>query len=223
MIKIELITLNNIVKKYDDKVIMDGLDLKIYQNQFISIKGASGIGKSTLLNILAGLEKSDSGKHVFNNESMHDMNNNQLSEVRGKYMGYISQNNPMIRKRTVRENILFPLTLGNHNIQKANVLIEELSAYLKIDHLLDNKIEKLSGGEKQRVGIVRALAKEPMLLIADEPTGSLDENTTILVFELFKELSAKKMTIIMSSHSHLSKSYVDKEYIFNDNKLMPSC
>ncbi len=204
---------------YNEKKILNNINLEIEDNQFISIKGPSGVGKSTLLNILAGLEKSDSGKYIFCNTPMHELNSDKLSEIRGSQMGYISQYNPMIRKCTVRENILVPLFLEKYDEKQINSYIDELSMYLKIEHLLDKKIEKLSGGERQRVGIIRALIKKPKLLIADEPTGSLDEDTTILVFNLFKRLCENQMTIIMATHSHLSSQYADKEFILDSKGL----
>ncbi|POZ54486.1 Lipoprotein-releasing system ATP-binding protein LolD [Lysinibacillus sphaericus] len=213
MIKIiSFISLDNIVKAYNGKIILHHINLEIVNNQFISIKGPSGVGKSTLLNILAGLEKADSGKYILDRIEMHAQNLNELSEIRGSRIGYISQYNPMIRNLTVRENIVVPLLLGNYNQKQITAYLDELSACLKINHLLDKKIDKLSGGERQRVGVIRALIKKPILLIADEPTGSLDDDTTILVFHLFKRLSESGTTIVMATHSHLSSQYADKEY-----------
>ncbi|MFJ7408489.1 MULTISPECIES: ABC transporter ATP-binding protein [unclassified Lysinibacillus] len=213
MIKIiNFISLVNIVKAYNKKTILNKINLEVANNQFISIKGPSGVGKSTLLNILAGLEKADSGQYVMDSIEMHEQNLNELSNIRGSRIGYISQYNPMIRNLTVRENIVAPLLLGKYDKKQTKAYSDELSAYLKINHLLDKKIDKLSGGERQRVGIIRALIKKPKLLIADEPTGSLDDDTTMLVFNLFKRLCENETTIIMATHSHLSSQYVDKEY-----------
>lgn len=213
MIKIiNFISLVNIVKAYKEKTVLNNINLEVANNQFISIKGPSGVGKSTLLNILAGLEKADSGMYVMDSIEMHEQNLNELSNIRGSRIGYISQYNPMIRNLTVRENIVAPLLLGKYDKQQIMAFSDELSAYLKINHLLDKKIEKLSGGERQRVGVIRALIKKPKLLIADEPTGSLDDDTTMLVFNLFKRLCENETTIIMATHSHLSSQYVDKEY-----------
>jgi putative ABC transport system ATP-binding protein/lipoprotein-releasing system ATP-binding protein len=209
---INFISLVNIVKAYKEKTVLNNINLEVANNQFISIKGPSGVGKSTLLNILAGLEKADSGMYVMDSIEMHEQNLNELSNIRGSRIGYISQYNPMIRNLTVRENIVAPLLLGKYDKQQIMAFSDELSAYLKINHLLDKKIEKLSGGERQRVGVIRALIKKPKLLIADEPTGSLDDDTTMLVFNLFKRLCENETTIIMATHSHLSSQYVDKEY-----------
>ena len=221
MIKIiGLISLDNINKTYNEKIVLNKINLEVEENQFISIKGPSGVGKSTLLNILTGLEKADSGNYVMNNIEMHKQNLNELSEIRGNQIGYISQYNPMIRNHTVRENILAPFLLGKFDQKQITAYIDELSSNLKINHLLDKKIEKLSGGERQRAGIIRALIKKPKLLIADEPTGSLDEDTTILVFNLFKKLCENQTTIVMATHSHLSSQYADMEYIMSSEGVI---
>lgn len=209
---INFISLVNIVKTYKEKTILTNINLEVADSQFISIKGPSGVGKSTLLNILAGLEKADSGQYIMDGIEMHKQHLNELSTIRGSRIGYISQYNPMIRNLTVRENILAPLLLGKYDKKQSTAYSDELSEYLKIDHLLDKKIEKLSGGERQRVGVIRALIKKPTLLIADEPTGSLDDDTTSLVFNLFKRLCSHETTIVMATHSHLSSHYVNKEY-----------
>lgn len=221
MIKIlGLISVDNIKKTYNEKIVLNKINLEVEENQFISIKGPSGVGKSTLLNILTGIEKADSGKYVLNKIEMHKQNLNELSDIRGNQIGYISQYNPMIRNHTVRENILAPFLLGKFDKKQITAYIDELSSYLKINHLLDKKIEKLSGGERQRVGIIRALIKKPKLIIADEPTGSLDEDATILVFSLFKRLCENQTTIVMATHSHLSSQYADKEYIMSSEGVV---
>ncbi len=221
MIKIiNFISLVNIVKAYKEKTILTNINLEVADNQFISIKGPSGVGKSTLLNILAGLEKADSGQYVMDSIKMHEQNLNELSNIRGSRIGYISQYNPMIRNLTVRENIVAPLLLGKNDKKQTTACIDELSVYLKINHLLNKKIDKLSGGERQRVGVIRALIKKPKLLIADEPTGSLDDDTTMLVFNLFKRLCENETTIVMATHSHLSSQYVDKEYLMSSEGIL---
>ncbi|MFJ7668983.1 ABC transporter ATP-binding protein [Lysinibacillus sp. NPDC097195] len=214
------ITLDNIVKAYNEKTILNNINLKVAGKQFISIKGPSGVGKSTLLNIFAGLEKADSGQYIMDGIEMHKQGLNELSNIRGSRIGYISQYNPMIRNLTVRENILAPLVLGKYDKKQSIAYSDELSAYLKIDHLLDKKIEKLSGGERQRVGVIRALIKKPTLLIADEPTGSLDDDTTRLVFNLFKRLCGNDTTIVMATHSHLSSQYADQEYLMSSEGML---
>jgi len=212
---INFISLVNIVKAYKEKMVLNNIHLEVANNQFISIKGPSGVGKSTLLNILAGLEKADSGQYVMDSIKMHEQNLNELSNIRGSQIGYISQYNPMIRNLTVRENIVAPLLLGKYDKKQTMAYSDELSACLKINHLLDKKIDKLSGGERQRVGVIRALIKKPQLLIADEPTGSLDDDTTMLVFNLFKRLCENETTIIMATHSHLSSQFADQEYVMS--------
>jgi len=217
---INFISLVNIVKTYKEKTILTNINLEVAANQFISIKGPSGVGKSTLLNILAGLERADSGQYIMDGIEMHKQHLNELSNIRGSRIGYISQYNPMIRNLTVRENILAPLLLGKYDKKQSTAYSDELSVDLKIDHLLDKKIEKLSGGERQRVGVIRALIKKPTLLIADEPTGSLDDDTTRLVFNLFKRLCGNETTIVMATHSYLSSQYVDQEYWMSSGGIL---
>ena len=191
-----MITAKNIKKKYNDQEVLRGIDLKIDKNEFVVILGASGSGKSTLLNILSGLEKSDSGEVVYDNESISDYSEKQLTKFRKEKIGFVFQQYYLLNNLTVEQNVKVGANLANNkeyvDIIKQLGLADKLSKYPN----------ELSGGEQQRVSIARALAKKPTVLFLDEPTGALDEETGRKILEYLLKLKDKShFTMIMVTHN----------------------
>ena len=191
-----MITAKNIKKKYNDQEVLRGIDLKIDKNEFVVILGASGSGKSTLLNILSGLEKSDSGEVVYDNESISDYSEKQLTKFRKDKIGFVFQQYYLLNNLTVEQNVKVGANLANNkeyvDIIKQLGLADKLSKYPN----------ELSGGEQQRVSIARALAKKPTVLFLDEPTGALDEETGRKILEYLLKLKDKShFTMIMVTHN----------------------
>ena len=174
-----MIIAKDIKKKYNDQEVLRGIDLKIDKNEFVVILGASGSGKSTLLNILSGLEKSDSGEVVYDNESISDYSEKQLTKFRKDKIGFVFQQYYLLNNLTVEQNVKVGANLANNkeyvDIIKQLGLADKLSKYPN----------ELSGGEQQRVSIARALAKKPTVLFLDEPTGALDEVTGRKILEYY--------------------------------------
>ena len=191
-----MIIAKDIKKKYNDQEVLRGIDLKIDKNEFVVILGASGSGKSTLLNILSGLEKSDSGEVVYDNESISDYSEKQLTKFRKDKIGFVFQQYYLLNNLTVEQNVKVGANLANNkeyvDIIKQLGLADKLSKYPN----------ELSGGEQQRVSIARALAKKPTVLFLDEPTGALDEETGRKILEYLLKLKDKSNFImIMVTHN----------------------
>ena len=191
-----MITAKNIKKKYNDQEVLRGIDLKIDKNEFVVILGASGSGKSTLLNILSGLEKSDSGEVVYDNESISDYLEKQLTKFRKDKIGFVFQQYYLLNNLTVEQNVKVGANLAN------NKEYVDLIKDLGLEDRLSRYPNELSGGEQQRVSIARALAKKPTVLFLDEPTGALDEETGRKILEYLLKLKDKShFTMIMVTHN----------------------
>ena len=191
-----MITAKNIKKKYNDQEVLRGIDLKIDKNEFVVILGASGSGKSTLLNILSGLEKSDSGEVVYDNESISDYSEKQLTKFRKDKIGFVFQQYYLLNNLTVEQNVKVGANLAN-NKEYVDIIKD-----LGLEDRLSRYPNELSGGEQQRVSIARALAKKPTVLFLDEPTGALDEETGRKILEYLLKLKDKShFTMIMVTHN----------------------
>ena len=191
-----MITAKNIKKKYNDQEVLRGIDLKIDKNEFVVILGASGSGKSTLLNILSALEKSDSGEVVYDNESISDYSEKQLTKFRKDKIGFVFQQYYLLNNLTVEQNVKVGANLAN------NKEYVDLIKDLGLEDRLSRYPNELSGGEQQRVSIARALAKKPTVLFLDEPTGALDEETGRKILEYLLKLKDKShFTMIMVTHN----------------------
>ena len=191
-----MITAKNIKKKYNDQEVLRGIDLKIDKNEFVVILGASGSGKSTLLNILSGLEKSDSGEVVYDNESISDYSEKQLTKFRKDKIGFVFQQYYLLNNLTVEQNVKVGANLAN-NKEYVDIIKE-----LGLEDKLSKYPNELSGGEQQRVSIARALAKKPTVLFLDEPTGALDEETGRKILEYLLKLKDRShFTMIMVTHN----------------------
>ena len=191
-----MITVKNIKKKYNYQEVLRGIDLKIDKNEFVVILGASGSGKSTLLNILSGLEKSDSGEVVYDNESISDYSEKQLTKFRKDKIGFVFQQYYLLNNLTVEQNVKVGANLAN-NKEYVDIIKD-----LGLEDKLSKYPNELSGGEQQRVSIARALAKKPTVLFLDEPTGALDEETGRKILEYLLKLKDKShFTMIMVTHN----------------------
>lgn len=191
-----MITAKNIKKKYNDQEVLRGINLKIDKNEFVVILGASGSGKSTLLNILSGLEKSDSGEVVYDNESISDYSEKQLTKFRKDKIGFVFQQYYLLNNLTVEQNVKVGANLAD-NKEYVDIIKD-----LGLEDKLSKYPNELSGGEQQRVSIARALAKKPTVLFLDEPTGALDEETGRKILEYLLKLKDKShFTMIMVTHN----------------------
>lgn len=180
--------------------ILRGVDLRVEQGEYIAIMGTSGSGKSTMLNLLGTLDTLDSGEYELVGKSVHKMSRGRRDALRNEEIGFVFQNFQLIPNLSVYQNVLLPLTYGRKRLRRKKARVLEILDEVGLIHKKGQKPDRLSGGEKQRVAIARALVNEPGLILADEPTGSLDEETTESILSLFDSVHAQGATIVVITH-----------------------
>ena len=200
-----IIELKNVIKTYytgSEKPVhaLRGINLKVEAGESIAIQGVSGSGKSTLLNILGCLDALTEGEYYLDGEKVQFSNNRHIADIRNKKIGFVLQNFGLLNDRYVSDNIALPLLLGNMSKSKADKLAMEAAKSTGIEKLYGKKIKKLSGGERQRVAIARAIVTDPELILADEPTGSLDKATGEQVVEMLVKMTQSGKTVIIVTH-----------------------
>ena len=211
-----LFELKNIRKQYDDRVVLDELSFKVKENEFISIMGPSGCGKSTLLNVL-GLLDEFQGEYYINSKKIHK---SDYAQIRSRYIGFVFQLYYLLPNLSVKENILIPtLYASNDSRNNAMKILDEVVEKLKIEDLLEKKVDLLSGGEKQRVAIARAMILQPYILIADEPTGALDSKNTNDVIGCFEQYVKEGHSVIMVTHSEEIARRATRQLVLDKGKL----
>lgn len=197
-----LIELNELNKEFmmgKSKVhILKDVNLHISRGEFVAIMGASGSGKSTLLNIIGCLDQPSSGSYLLDSERINDLNDDELSHIRNRKIGFVFQNFNLISYYTAQKNV--EMALSYQNRPDRGAIAKELLERVGLSHRIKHKPAEMSGGEKQRIAIARALSTNPDLILADEPTGALDSKSGAQVMEIFKELHAEGKTIVMVTH-----------------------
>ena len=215
-----LIELSNIWKRYGIAEVLKNINLKVGEGEFISIRGKSGVGKTTLLKIIGFLEQPDRGEVKLFSKSINNLNDDEKSELRLHYIGFIFQFFNLIPSLTVLENIELPLALAGMSKQQRRRRAYELLEYFNLVDLVNRFPETLSGGERQRIAVIRALVNNPKLILADEPTSSLDnENSELLIRLLTKINQERKITIILTTTDLYEKLPTTKDYILKDGYL----
>ncbi|AUA37224.1 ABC transporter ATP-binding protein [Clostridioides difficile] len=198
---------------------LDGVTLSIEKGEFISIVGTSGSGKSTLLNMMGGLDNPTSGKVIIKGKELSTMTDEQLTIFRRRNIGFIFQNYNLVPLLNVYENIILPIGLDGETIDKD--FINEIINMLSLEEKLYDMPSNLSGGQQQRVAIARALVTKPAIILADEPTGSLDSRTSSDVLSLLKVTSKKfNQTIVMITHNNEIAQLTDRIIRIEDGKIV---
>lgn len=187
---------------------LEPISISISEGDFLVINGPSGSGKSTLLNILSGLDRPSNGQIFFEGKSLSMLSQQQLARLRNDRFGFIFQSPHLLLDKTVLENTLLPFSYGTTcSIAKAKEACMALLEYVGMDHLENRYPNTLSGGEMQRVVFARAICREPVLIFADEPTGSLDGNNSRKILDLLKEQTTKGRTVVMATHDPEAQEY----------------
>ncbi len=196
--------------------VLKDFSFSINERSFVGITGKSGAGKSTLLSIIAGLQKQDSGSLIINDIALNNLDDKELSGFRNQNIGFISQEQSFLENFTVLDNVRLPAFLGKKKIddtsaKEITIRAEQLLDSLGIAHLAQNFPYTLSGGENHRVLIARALINNPQILLADEPTDSVDSERTDEIIKIFRRLADEGKTILIASHDKAALKLCDRE------------
>lgn len=197
---------------------VDDIDLEIGSGELVMIEGESGSGKTTLLNLLTGLTDPTSGSVTIEGKDLKSLDDKTISGIRNEKIKYIPQGESLLSSLTVKENILFPFVVGGKNIPSGERLLE-VAGKLGILELLDEYPSELSGGEMRRVTIARAVINRPSLIIADEPTGSLDSVNTSKVMDIFKTIAEEGTAVIVVTHQKETLRYASRVLSMEKGKL----
>ena len=220
-----VIQVKNLYKIYrvgENKVrALNGVDLTIYRGEFCSIVGTSGSGKSTMLNMLAGLEKPTKGEIVIAGQHLEKMNENQLVKFRREHVGFIFQSFNLLGTMDAVENVALPLMFRGvpkkERMEKADKMLDLVGLSKHKDH----RPNEMSGGQQQRVGVARALVLDPEIIFADEPTGNLDSNTSAEVMRLMQKIVRERnQTLVMVTHDNHLASFADRIFHIIDGKIV---
>ena len=218
-----LIKLKGIKRYYDvgGEVVraLDGVDVAIVHNEYISIMGPSGSGKSTLMNMIGCLDSPTAGTYEFEGELVHEMDDNQLASIRNRKIGFVFQTFNLLPKATALRNVEVPLIYANipraDRIERAAESLEAVGLGDRMHH----KPNELSGGQRQRVAIARALANQPSIILADEPTGNLDSKSGVEIMKIFDDLHRQGNTIILVTHEEYIAEHADRTIHIFDGKV----
>ncbi len=220
-----LLKLEKITKSYSkDRIILDQLDLEVKAGERIAIVGPSGSGKTTFLNLIGTLDRLDSGKMYFENQDLSGLNDRQLAQFRNKKIGFVFQMHHLLPQLTLLENILLP-TLTDKKLQGKETLerAQQLISRMGLAEVAHQKPSELSGGECQRTAVARALINQPKLILADEPTGALDQKSSSILADLLVELNQEEgVTLIVVTHSMELAQKMDRIYKLENGKLVES-
>jgi len=216
-----MIQARNIHKSFGELEVLKGVDLNIAKGEIVSIVGPSGAGKTTLLQILGTLDKPNNGDILVDNIDFSKLGEKQLAGFRNEHIGFIFQFHQLLPEFTALENVIIPALIARKDVKKANARAKELLAYLQLSDRMEHKPSELSGGEKQRVAVARALINEPNLILADEPSGSLDSKNRNELHKLLFDLREKfGLTIVIVTHDKELAALSDRVIEMKDGKII---
>lgn len=219
-----MIALKNIKKEYQMGEIevqaLKGLDLQINRGEFVSIMGPSGSGKSTLLSILGGLDLPSAGEYFLEGVEISELSDRELSRIRNKHFGFVFQSYNLFPELTALENVIVPLIYAKKSVRERKKRATELLASVGMGQRLEHYPNQLSGGEQQRVAVARALANDPTLLLADEPTGNLATHQSQEILKIFQQLHNEGVTVVLVTHDPLVGAYGNRLVGIKDGHLV---
>ena len=218
-----LINLQNIYKIYhvggEEVRALDGVDISIFENEYLAIMGPSGSGKSTLMNMIGCLDTPTTGVYEFENEMVHIMDDKQLASIRNRKIGFVFQTFNLLPKATAQHNVEIPLIYANIPKTERLQMSKKALASVGLEDRMLHKPNELSGGQRQRVAIARALVNNPSIILADEPTGNLDSKSGKEIMGIFDSLYNEGHTIIMVTHEDDIASHAQRTVKLFDGKI----
>ncbi|MDF2543717.1 MAG: putative transport system ATP-binding protein [Herbinix sp.] len=221
----ELLQVKNLKKIYNTRLggkqftALQDVNFEIGAGEFVAIMGASGSGKTTLLNIIASLDKASGGSVLLEGRDLKTIKDRELSAFRRQNLGFVFQDFNLLDTFSIKDNILLPLVLSKVSIQEMEKRLDPLAESLGLTKLLEKFPYEVSGGEKQRTAVARAVITNPKLILADEPTGALDSKASSNLLKIFKDLHDKGQTILMVTHSSMAASYASRVLFIKDGEL----
>lgn len=217
-----MINIQGITKSFGNLQVLKGIDLHIGKGEIVSIVGPSGAGKTTLLQIIGTLDRPDSGSVTVDGINVSGLSTNKLSDFRNRHIGFVFQFHQLLPEFTALENIMIPAFIAGKGRSEAKARAEELLQFLGLADRANHKPNELSGGEKQRVAVARALVNEPAVILADEPSGSLDTKNKAELHQLFFDLRDKfGQTFVIVTHDEQLAAITDRTIHMKDGLLMP--
>jgi lipoprotein-releasing system ATP-binding protein len=216
-----MVSCKNITKSFGDLNVLKGIDISISQGEIVAIVGPSGAGKTTLLQILGTLDKPDTGEILYPGVSVNRLNDKELASFRNKNIGFVFQFHQLLPEFTALENVMIPALIGNRKLSEAEKKAAEILDFLKLSDRTGHKPAALSGGEKQRVAVARALINSPSVIFADEPSGSLDTRNKDELHHLFFDLRAQfNQTFVIVTHDENLANLADRTIYMKDGKII---
>jgi len=219
---LELKNINKEFKQPDGKlVVLKKINIKLFKSQCIGLIGPSGSGKSTLLHIAGLLDKETSGQIYIKKKKCHNLSEENKNLIRKRYIGFVYQNFYLLNDFSAIENVIIPQILNGENFKKAEINAKSILTKVGLSKRLYNKPKELSGGEKQRVALCRAIANKPEIILADEPTGNLDKKNTVSIFQIIHDLMSEyKISFIIATHNLSLTKKFDKILKLSDGNLL---
>ena len=218
-----IVQFDNVRKTYQMGLVtveaLRGVSLEIQTGEYVSIMGPSGCGKSTMLNLLGCLDRPTSGRYLLGAEDVSQMDDDALSTVRGTRLGFIFQSYNLIQQLTVVENIEVPLYYQSRPEEESRALAAQYAARVGLENRADHKPFELSGGQQQRVAIARALVNDPLVILADEPTGNLDSTSGVEILKIFDDLHEQGKTIILVTHDESVSRHAQRAIRLRDGQV----
>lgn len=225
--EINIIEFENIEKSYSiggiKLTVLDNISLSIKKGQFVALVGDSGAGKSTLMNMVGKLDTPDKGRVMYEGENIIGYNNEQTSKYRNKIIGFVFQNFNLDNSLTALENVQLPLYYADISKKKRIIMAEEALEKVGLSNRIHHRPNEMSGGQKQRVAIARAIVNLPKIILADEPTGNLDEKSGNSVMNLLSEINKNGATIIMVTHNPEHAKYAGRIVRLNNGQIVSDC
>jgi putative ABC transport system ATP-binding protein len=199
---------------------LDGVSVDIAEGEFVAVMGPSGSGKSTFMNVLGCLDRPTSGDYLLGGDRVSEMAGDQLAVVRNKRIGFVFQQFNLLARTPAVENVALPLVYAGVSSPERKARAMAMLKRVGLGDRTDHHPAQLSGGQQQRVAIARALVTEPLLILADEPTGALDSKTSVEIMALFQELNRHGMTVVLVTHEHDVARFARRILVFRDGKVV---